>query len=90
MARFVHGLTGSPVINEEPPMFGARTTLIAILIGVAGGTVAIISEPASLKSTLSDVPGLDSQEYLDRYFPDSVSAAYDYTKVGLPHDTPFS
>ena len=49
-------------------MLGARTTLIALLIGsgAIGGIVSMISEPALVKSTLSDVPGLNSQEYLDR------------------------
>jgi hypothetical protein len=34
-------------------MFGARATLIAILIGVAEGTVAIVSEPPSPRALLS-------------------------------------
>lgn len=37
-------------------MFGARTALVALLIGVAGGIVAIISEPAPPKTTFVDVP----------------------------------
>jgi hypothetical protein len=76
------------VIIEELPMLGARTTLIALLIGsgAIAGIVSIISEPAPVKSNLSDVPGINSQEYLDRYSPDAVSTAYDYTKVGLPRD----
>lgn len=64
-------------------MSGARTTLIALLFGMAADLISIISELAPRKSALVDVGAINPQGSLNKYPSSLVSATYDCTRVGL-------